>query len=241
MVGGGPRLAMLDRLRERAPISVHGVGLSLASACRPDAEHLSRLCRLCERVEPFLVSEHLAWSRLGDVCFPDLLPFPRSSAALRCVAENVSIVQEALGRPILIENPALYLTFDGHEWSEVDFLGELARRTGCGLLLDVNNVLVSSTNLQFDAVGYLLQFPADEVAEIHLAGHCQDSQGAQRLLIDSHDAPVAESVWALCETFLRRLDVPPPILIERDDNLPPFSELMEERSRAQRLAQAVHA
>lgn len=229
MVAGGPRLAMLDTLASRFPISLHGVGLSLAGPTRPDAEHLAALARLNERVEPFLISEHLAWSRLGERCFPDLLPFPRTAKALRQIARNIDATQTALGRPILIENPSHYLPLDGHEWDEIAFLTELARRTGCGLLLDVNNVAVSAHNLGFDAGAWLDTFPAALVGEIHLAGYTPDA--SLDLLIDSHSAPVAERVWALFERFTARAG-PCPTLIERDAEVPPFAQLMRERDRA---------
>ncbi len=232
MVDGGPRLAMLEALRAEHPLSVHGVGLSLAGAAEPDRNHLARLKRLCDRFEPFLLSEHLAWSRHDDTCFPDLLPFPRTSEALRLIARNIDIVQAALGRRVLVENPSLYLELDGHEWSEVEFLRELVRRTGCGLLIDVSNVFVSACNLGFDAPDYLEALPHDAIGEIHLAGHSFDPVHGEALLIDSHDAPVAEPVWDLYATLLDRCRTRPPTLIERDDNVPEFEMLLAERERA---------
>ena len=229
MVAGGPRLAMLEALRETHPLSLHGVGLSLASPTRPDPDHLAALARLAGRFEPVLVSEHLAWSRFGERCLPDLLPFPRTGEALGHVARNIQIVQEALGRPILIENPSHYLALDGHAWDEIDFLIEIVRRTGCGLLLDVNNVAVSAHNLGFDANAWLDEFPAALVGEIHLAGHSPDP--SLDLLIDSHGAPVAEDIWALFERFVARSGARP-TLIERDADIPPFAELLRERNRA---------
>ncbi|HJR55653.1 MAG TPA: DUF692 domain-containing protein, partial [Rhizomicrobium sp.] len=197
MVAGGPRVAMLSALRERFPISIHGVGLSLAGAADPDPGHLRRLCDLVDRFEPALVSEHLAWSRHDGVYFSDLLPFPRSHDALERIARNIDITQEALRRPILIENPALYMALEGHDWTETDFLAELVLRTGCGLLVDVNNVHVSANNLGYDAQAYLDALPAHAICEIHLAGHSRDPNLGARLLIDSHDASVAPAVWAL--------------------------------------------
>jgi len=233
MVEGGSRLAMLEEARGKAPLSLHGVGMSLASDADPDPAHLAALKRLADRFEPFLVSEHLAWSRIDGRCFPDLLPFPRSGAALARIVRNVSIVQDALGRQILIENPSHYLAIAGNDWSEIDFLTELVRRSGCGLLLDINNVAVSAHNLGFDAAAWLDEFPAQLVGEVHLAGHSQDP--ALDLLIDSHAAPVAEAVWSLCARFLARSG-PRPVLIERDAALPPFAVLMRERDRAAALA-----
>ncbi|HEV2569673.1 DUF692 domain-containing protein [Sphingomonas sp.] len=207
MVDGGPRLAMLDALRGERPLSVHGVGLSIASAEAPDPIHLNKLTRLVERCEPFLVSEHLAWCSLGERCFPDLLPFPRSSDALRLIVRNIDIVQTALRRPILIENPTVYMELDGHDWSETAFLSELVARTGCGLLVDLNNIVVSGHNLGFDPTEYLCELPGHAIGEYHLAGHSRDS--AADLLIDSHDAPVADTVWALFDEAVRRFGCRP--------------------------------
>ena len=229
MVAGGPRLAMLAELAGRFPLSLHGVGLSLAGPDLPDPEHLAALARLEARFQPFLVSEHLAWSRLDGRCFPDLLPFPRTTAALRQIARNIDATQTALGRTILIENPSHYLALDGNEWDEIDFLAELARRNGCRLLLDINNVAVSAHNLGFDAGAWLDAFPAALVGEIHLAGHTPDP--ALDLLIDSHGALVADGVWTLFERFVARAG-PRPTLIERDGDVPPFGALLRERERA---------
>jgi uncharacterized protein (UPF0276 family) len=233
MVDGGPRLATLEGLRKRFPLSIHGVGLSLAGAEKPDRAHLTRLRRLIDRFDPFLVSEHLAWSRLGETSFPDLLPFPRTSEALEIIARNIDITQDALGRQILIENPSLYLQLSGHEWPESLFLAELVKRTGCGLLIDVNNVFVSASNLGFNPISYLDALPRGVIGEIHLAGHTPDPLLGQSLLIDSHDAPIAEEVWELYDWLLALCGKHrPPTLIERDDNLPGFEELLAERDRA---------
>ncbi|MGQ0590806.1 MAG: MNIO family bufferin maturase [Sphingosinicella sp.] len=231
MAAGGPRLAMLEALRGARPLSLHGVGLSLAGAAEPDRRHLARLKQLVDRFDPFLVSEHLAWSVQDGRYFPDLLPFPRTTEALLTMVRNVDIVQSALGRKILIENPSLYIAMDGHEWSETDFLKQLAKRTGCGLLIDVNNVAVSANNLRLDPYAYLDALPHEAIGEVHLAGHRPDPELGEALLIDSHDAPVAESVWALFD-YLVASAGPRPALIERDGNLPPFADLMAERDRA---------
>lgn len=230
-VDGGPRLAWLEAIRSRHPLSLHGVSLSLAADAPPDAARLARLAALVSRFEPALVSEHLAWSTWRGVYVPDLLPFPRTAEALDRVAANVSIVQDALKRPIAIENPSHYLALDGHEMPEIAFLGELSRRTGCRLLLDVNNVHVGASNLGYDAAAYLDAFPADAIAEIHLAGHAEDPNLGAALLVDTHDAAVAPAVWALYERLIARIG-PRPTLVERDDNLPPFAELDAERARA---------
>ncbi|MGE4405535.1 DUF692 domain-containing protein [Pseudomonas sp.] len=236
MVGGGPRLEWLEAVAARHPLSLHGVSLSLAADCPPDEAHLRRLGALAERVRPVLVSEHLAWSSWRGHYHPDLLPFPRTNAALARIAANIERTQDVLGRRIAIENPSHYLRFDQHQWDEIEFLAELSRRTGCGLLLDVNNVQVSAHNLGFSAADYLQRFPAEPVMEIHLAGHSLD--GPSALLIDSHDAPVDAAVWALYRQLIERIG-PRPTLIERDDRLPPFDALLAERSLAQQVLEHV--
>ena len=233
MVDGGPRLAMLEALRERFPLSIHGVGLSLAGADEPDREHLRKLKRLDDQFEPFLLSEHLAWSRHDGTSFPDLLPFPRTNEALAIITRNIDIAQEVIGRQILIENPSLYLQLDGHEWPESVFLGELVKRTGCGLLIDVNNVFVSASNLRFNPTSYLDALPRGVIGEIHLAGHSHDPLLGQSLLIDSHDAPISDDVWQLYDWLLASCGADrPPTLIERDDDIPEFAVLLAERERA---------
>jgi len=232
MVDGGPRLAMLDALRRERPLSLHGVGMSLAGSEEPDREHLAALKQLVDRFQPALVSEHLAWSRLDGRCFPDLLPVPRTNEVLARCAANIGRVQDALGRQILIENPTHYLALRDHSWSETSFLAELSRRSGCGLLIDVNNVAVGAHNLGFDAAAWLDAIPAEQVGEIHLAGHSIDAEGS--LLIDSHDEPVSEGVWSLYESLVARIG-PRPTLIERDGNVPAFAALMAERTRAQAI------
>lgn len=228
MVDGGPRLAMLEMLRRERRLSLHGVGMSLAGATEPDRDHLAALKRLVDRFEPALVSEHLAWSRLDGRCFPDLLPVPRTNEVLARCAANIGRVQDALGRQILIENPTHYLALRDHSWSETSFLAELARRTGCGLLVDVNNVAVGAHNLAFDPAQWLEAIPGELIGEIHLAGHSLDDEGS--LLIDSHDQPISENVWSLYEQLVARVGARP-TLIERDGNVPPFAELLRERDR----------
>ncbi len=232
MVEGGPRLAWLELIRSRHALALHGVAMSLAADADPDAEHVARLAVLCARIEPERVTEHLAWSAWRGTHHPDLLPVPRSHEALLRVAANIGRVQDALQRPIAIENPAHYLRIDGHDYDEIDFLRELSRRSGCGLLLDVNNVFVSGRNLGFDAGAYIDAVPAALVEEIHLAGHTADANLGEQLLIDSHDAPIAAEVWALYARLIDRIG-PRPTLIERDDNLPDFGVLLAERERAE--------
>lgn len=231
MADGGPRLAWLERIGARHPLSFHGVALSLAADADPDHGHLARLKSLADRFQPALVSEHLAWSAWRGAYHPDLLPFPRTRQALTRIVVNVHRTQEALGRSIAVENPSHYMPIDGHDWGEIDFLGELARRTGCSLLLDVNNVFVSANNLGFSAEAYIDAFPGEQVAEIHLAGHAEDPDLGRALLIDSHSAPVADQVWALYERLITRIGLRP-TLIERDEDIPAFAELMADRECA---------
>ena len=231
MVAGGPRLSWLEAIRAKHGISLHGVALSLAADADPDRVHLERLADLCRRVEPALVSEHLAWSTWRGAYHPDLLPFPRTGEALARIAANISRTQDMLQRRIAVENPSHYLKLEGHAWSEIDFLRELANRTGCGLLLDVNNVYVSARNTGYSAEDYIDAFPGENVMEIHLAGHSDDPNLGAALLVDSHDAPVAPAVWTLYERLIRRIGAKP-TLIERDGNVPAFATLMAERERA---------
>ncbi|WP_296818003.1 DUF692 domain-containing protein [Brevundimonas sp.] len=234
MVAGGPRLHWLRRIRDRHPLSLHGVGLSLAGDERPDRDHLARFRSLIDRFKPCLVSEHLAWSRRGGVYHPDLLPAPRNGEVLGLVCAHINETQDALGRRLLIENPAGYLALADHQWDEVDFLVEIARRTGCGLLVDVNNVFISAANLGLDPEAWIDRVPAALVGEIHLAGHREDPALGETLLIDGHDTPVSELVWDLYERLVARIG-PRPTLIERDGALPAFGELIEEQARAARV------
>ncbi|MBW7851444.1 MAG: DUF692 domain-containing protein [Rhodospirillales bacterium] len=237
MVAGGPRLAWLDRVRSAHPLSLHGVALSLAAEAPPAPDHLARLKVLIDRFEPVLVSEHLAWSTWRGVYYPDLLPVARTQAALRRVTDNVQRVQDALGRAIAVENPAHYLPLAGHEMDEAAFLDGLARRSGCRLLLDVANVFVAANNLGFDPAACLASFPVEHVAEIHLAGHMPDPEFGGALLIDSHSTPVAPAVWALYAGLVGRIG-PRPTLIERDEDIPAFGDLIAERERAHRILAA---
>jgi len=231
MIAGGPRLAMLDAIAAQHPVSVHGVGLSLASAELPDAVHLERLAEVVKRTDASLVSEHLAWSVNSGNYFPDLLPFPRNREALQCIARNIDVAQNALQRRILIENPSLYVQLQ-HDYSEAEFLTELVNRTGCGLLVDVNNAYISAHNVGGNASAYLARLPAHAIGEIHLAGHAPDAD--TDLLIDTHGAAVSEAVWSLYSELIERIGARP-TLIERDDNLPVFDALLNERERAAQL------
>jgi len=239
MCEGGPRHRWLEAIRERHPLSLHGVGLSLAGAEDPEINHLAALKRLVDRYEPFVVSEHLAWSRRGRVYHPDLLPFPRTESALDRIVSNVDQAQDALGRRILIENPSLYLALHGHEMSEIEFLSELVDRAGCGLLVDVNNVFVSANNLGFGAEAYVDAIPADAIGEIHLAGHRPDEKVGGDLLIDTHGEPVSDAVWSLYNRLISRIGARA-TLIERDDNIPAFHYLQAERSKANAILNQSH-
>ncbi len=238
MGAGGPPHRFLEWVREHYPLSIHGVGLSLGGAGPLDKAHLKRLRALIDRYEPGLFSEHLAWSTHEGVYFNDLLPLPYTVETLAHVAAHVDETQCALGRQILIENPSTYVAFDACEMSETEFLSELARRTGCGLLLDVNNVYVSAANHGFDADAYLGDFPMEHVREIHLAGHFEaEPHEEERVLIDAHDSPVREAVWALYSRALQRSG-PLPTLIEWDNDIPAFATLQSEADKAERLLKA---
>ena len=232
---GGEPHARLEWLRRDYQISIHGVGLSIAGDEPVDALHLARVKRLVDRYDPTTFSEHLAWSRLNDCFYNDLLPIPYTQGTLSRVAANVERVQDALGRRILIEHPATYLQFPEATLHETAFLAELARRTGCGLLLDIANVFVCAFNHGFQAEAYLEQFPLSDVEEIHLAGfHVDEGAEDQPLVIDSHSTPVSDEVWGLYEKLIARIG-PVPSVIEWDNCVPPWSTLVEEAHHAEAL------
>lgn len=232
MGAGGRPLAQLRALAERFPISVHGVGLSIGGDRALDRDHLSRLKQLCDWLNPASFSEHLAWSTHDTGFLNDLLPLPYTEATLTRVAAHIDQVQTTLGRRMLLENPSTYLAFAETEMEEVAFLAELARRTGCGLLLDVNNVFVSATNQGYDARAYIDAFPLDAVGEIHLGGHDEDQdEHGHPLLIDSHGREVVDPVWALYAHTIHR-GGPRPTLIEWDTDVPPLPDLVAEAARA---------
>jgi hypothetical protein len=235
MGAGGPPHDALTRIRRDYPISLHGVCMSIGGPQPLDKVHLARFKALVDRYEPALVSEHLAWSTHETTYFNDLLPLPYTPATLARVAEHIDEVQETIGRPILLENPSTYVLFSQSSMSETEFLGELVRRTGCGLLLDVNNVFVSATNHGYSALGYLADFPLEHVGEIHLAGHAEqtDDEG-DLLLIDSHDGPVADAVWKLYDIVIGRSG-PIPTLIEWDSDIPDWPVLKAEATAAQAI------
>ena len=232
MGDGGRPLAQLRHLAERFPISVHGVGLSIGGEAALDAAHLSNLKKLCDWLQPASFSEHLAWSTHDGAFLNDLLPLPYTPQTLTRVADHIDHLQEVLGRRMLLENPSTYVGFAETTWDEVDFLAEIARRTGCGLLLDVNNVFVSCVNQVCDPLDYIGRFPLHLVGEIHLGGHEQDRDSADRpLLIDSHGAEVADPVWALYAQVISDAG-PRPTLIEWDNEVPDWPVLAAEAARA---------
>lgn len=232
MGDGGPPHRYLTAIRERYPLSVHGVGLSIGGAGDLDAAHLERLARVVDRYEPGLVSEHLAWSTHDTGFLNDLLPLPYTEETLARVVEHVDQVQQRLKRQILIENPSTYVVFETSTMGEIEFISELAKRAGCGLLFDVNNVFVSATNHGWSAEAYVDAYPVEQVGEIHLAGHAEDVDDAGApLLIDAHDREVKDDVWALYARTLRRTG-PLPSLIEWDNDVPEWPVLMAEAARA---------
>jgi len=239
-MGAGSAPRALDAIRRDHDLSVHGVGLSLGSADGLSHDHLRRLVALVERLEPALVSEHLAWSTAGGAYLNHLLPLPYTEEALDAVARNVDAAQTALGRPLLVENPSLYLRFRESPIPEPEFLVALARRTGCRLLLDVNNVYVSAHNLGLDARAYLEAIPAELVGEIHLAGHATNDADGHSILIDDHGSRVAAPVWRLYAQALARLG-PRPTLIEWDTDVPALTVLIEEAETADRLLRLARA
>ena len=242
MGAGGAPHARLDALQEY-PLSIHGVGLSLASERPLDAMHLARLRTLCERHPPTSVSEHLAWAGHSGHFYNDLLPVPLTDAMLARVSDNLMQLQDTLGRQVLIENPAHYLRFDARELGaelipETHFLTRLVERSGCGLLIDVNNVFVSAHNIGIDPAAWLESIPGHAVGEIHLAGHGEDSR--EGLLIDNHGAPVCDEVWALYADFINRIG-PRPTLIEWDTQVPALEVLLGQTTRAQALLHSTRA
>jgi len=242
--GGGRPLAVLESLRGDYPVSLHGVGLSLGGAGPLSPSHLARLAALARRIEPAFVSEHLSWSGATGVYLADLLPLPYTEEALALFCDHVAETQDHLGRRILIENPSSYLGFAHSTIPEWEFLAAVAARTGCGLLLDVNNVYVNASNHGFDAARYLAALPADAVEEIHLAGHSLRQVGGRTLRIDDHGSAVCDDVWALYAETIARLG-PRPTLIEWDSAVPSLDGLVAEADKAARVlaeqAEADHA
>jgi uncharacterized protein (UPF0276 family) len=235
MGAGGPPHRALEAIRRDHPLSLHGVCMSIGGERPLDKAHLARFRTLVQRYEPALVSEHLAWSTHDNVYFNDLLPLPYTRATLNRVCDHIDEVQEAIGRQLLLENPSTYLAFREQTMCETDFIRTVAGRTGCGLLLDINNVFVSAANHGFSAQEYLADFPLAAVGEIHLAGHAaqEDCEGFP-LLIDSHDGPVADAVWKLYEIVVARCGAIP-TLVEWDSNIPDWPVLKAEAAAAQAI------
>lgn len=235
MGAGGPPHQALERIRRDYPVSMHGVCMSIGGPQPIEQAHLARFRALVERYEPALVSEHLAWSTHETIFFNDLLPLPYTEATLARVCEHIDEVQEAIRRPILLENPSTYVAFASSTMNETDFIRRIAQRTGCGLLLDVNNVFVSATNHGYAALDYLSDFPLAQVGEIHLAGHAEqcDDEG-DLLLIDSHDGPVGDAVWKLYEIVVSRCG-PIPTLVEWDSKIPDWPVLQREAVAAKAI------
>jgi uncharacterized protein (UPF0276 family) len=231
MVDGGQPRHILRQIRERYPVVLHGVSMSIGSADGVRPDYLRRLKALAIEIDPLFISDHLSWSRIDGFNSHDLLPLPYTDEALDIVCNNIDMAQNTLGRAMLFENPSSYLAFDGAAMTEWEFLAAMTKRTGCGLLLDVNNVFVSASNHGFDAQAFLRGIPADRVRQMHLAGH---SQGKD-LLIDTHDGPVVDAVWDLYAQAIARFG-PVATMIERDDNIGPLSELLAELDIARRLA-----
>ena len=238
MGAGGPPHHYLEAVRKDYHISLHGVALSIGGESPLNRDHLGRLKALLERYECGMFSEHLAWSTHEDAYLDDLLPVPYTGKTLQRVCDHVNETQDFLGRRLLLENPSTYVQFEESTMSEIDFISQIAARTGCGLLFDVNNVFVTCKNHNMDPNAYVDAFPVEHVGEIHLAGHDErrDDAGAP-LLIDSHGSPVVNRVWKLYERAISRVG-PVPTLIERDANVPPLADLLAEASRADRVLDA---
>jgi len=234
--GGGSPLSTLLKVREHYPVSLHGVGMGLASTSPLNQDHLSALQRLCEVVEPAAVSEHLCWNSVSGMVINDLLPFPYTQEALLNVTIRVQQVQEKLGRRLMVENLSSYLSFSNSEMNEGEFLRELTRRTGCGILFDVENLYVNARNLGVDAEAFIKAIPAEAVQEYHLAGFSV----RDGCLVDTHDHPVYPEVWELYDLALRHIG-PRPTLIEWDTDIPPLQVLMGEAAKAQQRLENIHA
>jgi hypothetical protein len=234
MVEGGRPLRVLDGIRRRYPVIMHGVSMSIGSAGGPDKDYLERLKALADRIQPLWVSDHLCWTGTQDFNSHDLLPLPFTEDALRTTCSNIHYAQDVLRRPLVLENPSSYLSYAGDQMSEWTFLAEACRQTGCYLLLDVNNVYVSASNHDFDPVSYIEGIPHGRVRQIHLAGHTRDDSG---LLIDTHDQVVHEAVWELY-ACARQCVGGVATMIERDDNIPPLDDLLSELDLARGRVQA---
>lgn len=235
MVPGGRPLQILDQIKERYPVVMHGVSMSIASTQPLDMDYLSNLKRLAQHVQPKWISDHLCWTGVHGVNLHDLLPFPYTKEALDHIVERVNKVQDFLDHPLALENVSSYVSFKQSELSEWEFISELTKRTGCWLLLDVNNVFVSSFNHEFDALEFINGIPEDRVVQFHMAGHSDH----ETYIVDTHDAPVRDEVWELYKACQKRFG-PVSTIIERDDNIPPLSELLPEIEKIRTIAAEIH-
>ena len=231
MLDGGRPLRILEQVREKHPVIIHGVSMSIGSASGLDRQYLDKLKRLERRINPLWVSDHLCWTRTSAHNSHDLLPLPLTEEALGVVCANIQRAQDHLGRAMLFENPSSYLTFPEDEFTEWEFISEMARRTGCYLLLDVNNIYVSARNHGFSAGDYIAGLPMERVRQIHLAGHTPG-----QIIIDTHDREVCDEVWALYAHAVAKIEQPVATMIERDDKIPPLGELLDELDQARKLA-----
>lgn len=234
LIPGGKPLYYLDKIREHYPIVMHGVSLSLGSTDPLDVDYLKQVKALAERVNPVWISDHLCWTGVNGLNAHDLLPIPYTRQAISHIVSRIAQIQDFLARPILIENVSSYLTYKQSELSEWDFILEIVNQSGCYILLDVNNIYVSSVNHQFNPLDYINAMPADRVAQIHLAGHSDHGD----YIVDTHDAPIIQAVWDLYEATIRRLGKIS-TMVERDDNMPPFSDLLAEINRAKMITRQV--
>lgn len=235
MVPGGNPLKILDQIKEQYPVVMHGVSMSIASTQPLDMDYLGRLKKLASHVQPKWISDHLCWTGVHGVNLHDLLPFPYTRQSLDHIAERVNRVQDFLDHPLALENVSSYVSFKQSDMSEWDFIAELSKRTGCWLLLDVNNVFVSSYNHEFDAIEFINGIPADKVVQFHMAGHSDH----ETYIVDTHDAPVRDEVWELYRICQQRFG-PVSTIIERDDNIPPLVELMPELEKIRSIGYEIH-
>lgn len=230
---GGPSLNFIKNIRENYPISLHGVGLSLGSSQNVDKKHLESLKNLIEFIDPFLISDHISWSNINDKVLNDLLPIPYTKESLGILCQNIDQTQNFLKKEILVENPSTYLSFKNSEIAEWDFINQVSKKTGCKILLDINNIFVSSQNNNFDAFEYLQNLNPEIVREFHLAGHSKSEIDGKIVLIDTHDDYVCDEVWELYKFATKLINAP--TLIEWDQNLPDFSELEKEAKKAESI------
>ena len=231
---GGASLNFIKKIRENYPLSLHGVGLSLGSACGVDSKHLQNLKNLIAKTGPFLVSDHISWSNTENLVLNDLLPLPYTKESLQILSDNISKAQDFLQRQILVENPSTYLAFKNSEMSEEEFINNLADKTGCKILLDINNIFVSAQNNDFDAAEYLENIKPEIVGQMHLAGHSKRKVSGGEILVDTHNDVICDEVWQLYKIAVKKFKAVP-TLIEWDQDLPEFAVLMDEAKKAENI------